>query len=139
MTREEDVDREILKGFYFAYKDGTSPPGSVRDLKDIKVTGDEFVASERRLMQAKLLDGTKEHVTSGGTVYFPSEISDSGIEFYENHNVEPFLRGIQSVDPGFNGKKYRLQKWVSKNPKWIIGTIVVPTMLFIAGIIVLQF
>ena len=83
MTREEDVDREMLKRFYFAYKDGTSPPGTVRDLKDIKVTGDEFVGSERRLMQANLLDGTTTQVTAG-TIYSPSKISDLGIKIYED-------------------------------------------------------
>jgi len=135
MTREDDVDREILKGFYFAYKDGTSPPGSVRDLKDIKVTGDEFVDSERRLMQANLLDGTKEHVTSG-TIYFPSEISDLGVQTYENDNVDPLFRGMVSFDPGFNGKKYRLQKWVRKNPMVCVTGIVIPIIAIIIGIIV---
>ena len=128
MTREEDVDREILKGFYFAYKDGTSPPATVKELKGIKVTGDEFVASERRLMQANLLDGVKERVTAG-TLYFPSDISDLGIQTYEDNNVDSLFRGIQSVDLGFSGRKYRFQKWVRKDPKWIIGSIVVPIVI----------
>jgi len=137
MTHEVDVDREMLKGFYFAYKDGTSPPNTVKELKGIKVTAEEFIASQRRLMQVNLLDGVKEP-TNAGTMYFPTEISELGVQTYENYNVDPEFRGMQSVNLGFNGKTYRLQKWVRKNLKWIIGTIFVPTILFIAGIIILQ-
>jgi len=130
MTREEDVDREMLKGFYFAYKDGTSPPATVKELKGITVTGEEFIDSERRLMQAKLLDGKKERVTAG-TLYFPTEISDLGIQTYENHNVDPLFRGMVSVDLGFSGKKYRFQKWFRKNWKWCVSAIVIPIIIAI--------
>ncbi len=135
MTREEDIDREMLKGFYFAYKDGTKHPGSVRDLKNIKATGDEFVDSQRRLMQGELLDGTTTRVRIG-TLYSADEISDLGIQTYENNNVDPLLRGMETFDPGFGGKKYRLLKWFRENPKYIVGSIAIPIIAIIIGIIV---
>lgn len=53
MSREDEVDHKMLKGFYFAYKGGTPYPSTMRDssLQDINITVDEFIASRRRLMQ----------------------------------------------------------------------------------------
>ncbi len=50
MTREEEVDHKMLEVFYFAHKDGTRVPRIIRDpkLKEINVTAEEFMASQRR-------------------------------------------------------------------------------------------
>lgn len=135
MASEKDVDREMLKAFYFAYKDGTKPPGTVKALKDIKITAGEFVDSQRRLMQAKFLDGMETRVRAG-TLYSPSGISDLGIRNYENNHVDPLFHEMESIDLGYSGKKFRLKEFLRKNPKWLIGTIIFPTILFIAGVIV---
>ena len=134
MASEKDVDIEMLKAFYYAYKDGTKPPGTVRDFKDIKITGEEFIASQRRLMLANLLDGTETRVRAG-TLYTPSDITDLGIQTYENNHVESLFHGIESIDLGYSGRRYRLQKWLRDNPKYVIGSIAIPIIIAIIGMI----
>ncbi len=115
MPRGDEVDHKMLEAFYFAYKDGKPYPSTIRDpsLKDINITVDEFISSQRRLMQKALLDGTKTQ-TSGGTIWSPNEITEKGINVIES-DFDPLLRGIKYIDLGFSGKKYRFWKWIKKN------------------------
>ena len=137
MSRKDEVDHKMLKGFFFAYKDGTPYPATIRDssLQDINITVDEFIASRRRLMQNGLLDGTKTQ-TRGGTIWSPNEITPKGIKVIET-DFDPLLRDMQFIDLGFSGKKYRFWKWIKKNPKWVISSIIGTISVILTGITLL--
>jgi len=130
MSREDNIDHKMLKGFYFAYKDGTPYPSTIRhsSLQDINITAEEFISSRRRLMQNGSLDGTKTQ-TKAGTSWSPNEISDKGIEVYESH-IDPLLRGMTVIDTGYNGKRYLFWKWIKNNLKWtFMATLGIVTLI----------
>jgi len=94
VPRDDEVDHKMLKGFYFAYKDGTPYPSTMGDssLQGINITIDEFIASRRRLMQNGLLDGTKSQ-TRGGMIWSPNEITKKGRDVIES-DIESLVRDI---------------------------------------------
>jgi hypothetical protein len=77
-------------------------------------------------MQKGFLKGTKTQ-TRGGTIWSPNEISDAGIEFYES-TIDSLFRGIDVLDTGFSGKKYRFEKWIQKHWMAIIIGIIIPVI-----------
>jgi len=97
--RDDIVDRQMMEACYDAYKSGRNLPHTVRDPKVEGITVEEFIASQRRLMQKSLLSGSVTH-TRAGTLYSPTSITEKGIKFVE----EPANPIIQRETPNHTKK-----------------------------------
>jgi len=133
--REDEIDQQLIKACYHAYKNGENFPSTIADDRLRGMTVEEFISSERRLMQKELLSGSVTH-TSGGPIYHPNNITKKGRKFVEEITGDPLFQDMIVIDTGFNSKRYRLKKWIGENKKWVISTII--TITFgIVGIIIL--
>jgi len=80
--REDAVDHQMMTACYNAYKNGKNLPHTIRDLGIEGISVEEFIDSQRRLMQKGLLRGSVTH-TSGGVIHNPTDITEKGIQFLD--------------------------------------------------------
>ena len=93
--RDDSVDLQMMKACYHAYKNGRNFPGTIKDPGVEGMTVEEFIASERRLMQKGLLSGSVTH-TRAGPIYFPTSITKEGIKFVDSTQQPIIQRETQS-------------------------------------------
>jgi len=136
VKREDVVDLQLIKACYDAYKNGKNFPSTIADDRLRGITTEEFISSQRRLMQKELLSGSVTH-TRGGPIYHPNNITKKGIEFVEELTGDPLFQDMVVIDTGFSNKKYRLKKWINENKKWVISTIITITFGIVGIIIIL--
>ena len=133
VTREDEVDLQLIKVCYDAYKNGKNFPSTIVDERLRGMTIDEWISSQRRLMQKELLSGSVTHVRAG-PIYHPNNITKKGIKFVEEITGDSLFQDMIVIDTGFNNRGYRLKKWINENKKWIIG-ISISSIIGIVGII----
>jgi len=133
VKREDEVDFQLIKACYDAYKNGKNFPSTMADDRLRGMVVEEFISSQRRLMQKELLSGSVTN-TRVGPIYHPNNITKKGIKFVEEITGDPLFQDMIVIDTGFNSKKYRLKKWINENKKWVITTIIT-TIGVIVGII----
>lgn len=121
MRREDEVELQMLKACYQAYKDDRNIPSTIRDLGVEGMTVKEFKDSQRRLMQKGMLSG---HVakTGDGHIYPSNYITKKGIKYAEEITNDALCSDMVAIDIGFNGKWYRFKKWIKDNKKWVVTT-----------------
>ena len=133
VKREDEVDLQLIKACYNAYKNGKNFPSTMTDDRLRGMVVEEFISRQRILMQKELLSGSVTN-TRGGPIYHPNNITKKGIKFVEEITGDPLFQDMIVIDTGFNSKKYRLKKWINENKKWVITTIIT-TIGVIVGII----